>query len=240
MDLKKIGRFIFELRNEKGLTQKQLAEKLFVTDKAISKWENGKGMPDSSILIPLAEILGVTASEILCGERISESDFVEKSNNVIVEALQVTPKKPINIVAGLIIIAISIVLIYALQTPVRMVDEYVSQTFNAINGFYFKCLINICRGVLIGGIVFGIITVADIDKHVISATRSGIRKWIILVVLLLCALPFWLFSNPFGFGYNMIMFLFNTAMVLQHMFGCYVFLLVLYAIKTRRSSHFQN
>jgi len=65
IDKDKFGPFIAALRREKGLTQRALAEKLFVSDKAVSKWERGASIPDTALLIPLAEILGVTVTELL-------------------------------------------------------------------------------------------------------------------------------------------------------------------------------
>ena len=62
MDLEKIGRFIAECRKEKGITQAQLAEKINITDKAVSKWETGKGLPDVSIMIELCNILGINVN----------------------------------------------------------------------------------------------------------------------------------------------------------------------------------
>lgn len=69
MDKELFGSFVAQLRKEKGWTQKELAEKLFVSDKAVSKWERGLSLPDVSILLPLAEILGVTVTELLEGKR---------------------------------------------------------------------------------------------------------------------------------------------------------------------------
>ena len=71
MDNNKTGRFIAERRKELGYSQKDLAEKLNITDKAVSKWETGRSSPDVSMLIPLAEELEVTVTEILNGEKIS-------------------------------------------------------------------------------------------------------------------------------------------------------------------------
>lgn len=65
------GQFLSQLRKEKELTQKQLAEKLYISDKAVSKWERGLSLPDISLLMPLAKILGVTTTELLRGERIA-------------------------------------------------------------------------------------------------------------------------------------------------------------------------
>ena len=70
IDNQKFGRFVAALRKEKGYTQKKLAEKLFLSDKAISKWERGLSLPDIALLEPLADILGVTVAELLKGERI--------------------------------------------------------------------------------------------------------------------------------------------------------------------------
>ena len=68
LDKEKFGVFIAKLRKEKGMTQKELAEELFVSDKAVSKWERGQSLPDITLLNPLAEALGVSAAELLnCG-----------------------------------------------------------------------------------------------------------------------------------------------------------------------------
>lgn len=69
MDQTKIGRFLKELRNEKGLTQEQLAEKLLVSGRTVSRWETGTNMPDISLLVELAELYGVSIPEIIDGER---------------------------------------------------------------------------------------------------------------------------------------------------------------------------
>lgn len=90
MDVVKIGAFIKAQRTELNMTQKDLAEKIGCTDKAISRWETGKGMPDSSFLVPLANILGITVNELLTGEKISEETFTQKSDNNLVEAVQKT------------------------------------------------------------------------------------------------------------------------------------------------------
>lgn len=83
MDSKKIGAFIKSLRNKQGMTQNQLAKKLNVTDKAISKWETGKGIPDITMLEPLSIVLGVSLSELMNGEKIKEEDIIVKSNEAI-------------------------------------------------------------------------------------------------------------------------------------------------------------
>lgn len=70
IDNEQFGQLLTELRKEKGLTQKQLAEKLYISDKAVSKWERGLSLPDISLLMPLTKIFGVTTTELLMGKRI--------------------------------------------------------------------------------------------------------------------------------------------------------------------------
>lgn len=67
MNQQKIGKFIAECRKKANLTQMQLAEKLGIKDRAISKWENGKAMPDSSIMLELCDILKISVNDLLCG-----------------------------------------------------------------------------------------------------------------------------------------------------------------------------
>ena len=78
MDQVRIGRFIADERKKKGWTQKQLAEKLNISDKTVSKWECGNGFPEVSLLLPLCEALGVTVNDLLSGERVSGEDYQKK------------------------------------------------------------------------------------------------------------------------------------------------------------------
>lgn len=75
MDQIKIGRFIAVMRKEQNLTQVRLAEKLGITDRAVSKWETGRSMPDVSLMPELCEILGINVNELLSGERIAMKDY---------------------------------------------------------------------------------------------------------------------------------------------------------------------
>ena len=88
MDQEKIGKFIADLRKEKKLTQVQLAEKLGVTDKSVSRWENGKCLPDVSLFRDLCNILGVTLNEFFSGEKIEEEKFKEQADNNLFSALE--------------------------------------------------------------------------------------------------------------------------------------------------------
>ena len=87
MDAKKTGKFIADLRNERCLTQKELANKIGVTDKAVSKWECGRGFPDIAILEILAKQLGVSITELMNGERFSSERQSEQSDRVILSTV---------------------------------------------------------------------------------------------------------------------------------------------------------
>lgn len=82
----KFGLFVTELRKEKNLTQKDLAEKLYVSDKTVSKWERGLSMPNVVLLIPIADILDVTVTELLSGEKIDTQKNIDKKE---IEELEV-------------------------------------------------------------------------------------------------------------------------------------------------------
>lgn len=93
MESKKIAEFIKQKRKEKGLTQEQLANKLFVTEKAISRWETGRGTPDISLLIPLSNELEVSTQELLNGEQIKKEDSI----NGIIEYIEINKKGKYNL-----------------------------------------------------------------------------------------------------------------------------------------------
>ena len=85
MDQIKIGKFIATCRKNKKLTQVQLAEKLNITDRAVSKWETGNGMPDSSIMLELCKELGISVNELLSGEMIKMEDYDKKAEENLIE-----------------------------------------------------------------------------------------------------------------------------------------------------------
>ena len=77
MNLSKIGKFIAKCRKVKGLTQEQLAEKLYITDRAVSKWERGLSLPDAGIMLELCSLLDINVNELLNGEKIEMKDYKE-------------------------------------------------------------------------------------------------------------------------------------------------------------------
>ncbi len=85
MNPSETGRFIAACRKEKGLSQAQLAEKLSITNRAVSKWETGKCVPDASLMLELCAILGITVNELLSGERIPEEAYRAKAERNLVD-----------------------------------------------------------------------------------------------------------------------------------------------------------
>ena len=83
MDQTKIGKFIAACRKEQGMTQAALAEKLGISDRAVSKWETGKSMPDSGIMLELCDLLKINVNELLSGERIAMENYDTKSEELI-------------------------------------------------------------------------------------------------------------------------------------------------------------
>ncbi len=89
----KIGRFIAECRKKTNLTQMQLAEKLGITDKAISKWERGMAMPDTSIMLQLCDILGISVNELLSGEKLDMQNNNQKNEQLLLDMAKELEKK---------------------------------------------------------------------------------------------------------------------------------------------------
>ena len=92
MNTQDFGKFVAELRKEKGMTQMQLAEKLNVTDKAVSRWETGKNFPDIEIFEDLSKTLEVSVSELLEGKRIEKEELITVSEENVVKQIKKNKK----------------------------------------------------------------------------------------------------------------------------------------------------
>ena len=88
MNQEKIGKFIAELRKENNMTQQELADKLMVTDRAVSNWENGRRLPDYSLLKELCTILQISINELFAGEKISNENYKKKADENLMSALE--------------------------------------------------------------------------------------------------------------------------------------------------------
>ena len=122
MDQVRIGKFIAESRRSKGLTQRQLADALAISDKTVSKWETGRGLPEVSLMLPLCGALGITVNDLLSGERISAADYQKKAEgnmmNLIRENEENRRRMALSVVTG----AITVVAVCALVTIAALVE----------------------------------------------------------------------------------------------------------------------
>ena len=111
----KIGKFIAECRKNSNLTQMQLAEKLNITDRAISKWENGKAMPDSSIMLDLCKELKISVNELLSGEMIDMKNYNKMAEENLFKLNESNEKKKKIILKSAIVIGLLIFIIIVIQ-----------------------------------------------------------------------------------------------------------------------------
>lgn len=148
MDYQKTGTLIASLRKEKGLTQKELADKLGITDRAVSKWERGLGCPDVSLLDDLSRILDVSILEILKGRRIDKADII--NNESIIESMNYSKenfkfklKRYFNLTCIFIIIIISGVLIISNLKSIYYLNKTYRYNYIDDNGFNYQLLTEI-------------------------------------------------------------------------------------------------
>lgn len=122
MDTSATGHFIAERRKQKGLTQKELAERLQVSDKAVSRWETGIGFPDTSLLKPLSDILEVSVSELLSGKLIEgEKDMREQTDQIILDALGYSRRMLADLISFVLFLAGSVLLV----SPFVLIGRYI-------------------------------------------------------------------------------------------------------------------
>lgn len=112
MDQVKIGRFIAECRKKNHLTQMQLAEKLGITDRAVSKWETGKAMPDSALMLDLCKELKISVNELLSGETIDMQHYDEATEKILLEMAEKEEKQNKRLMVSMWTILITISIFY--------------------------------------------------------------------------------------------------------------------------------
>lgn len=113
MDQEKIGGFLSEMRKEQGMTQQQLADAIGVSNKTISKWECGKGMPEISSITPLCQILQINVNELLSGERLPEDGYSKKAEENMMNLMQeteISKKKSRNSLSIILVTVIAVLL----------------------------------------------------------------------------------------------------------------------------------
>lgn len=133
MDLVKIGKYIAEKRKALGMTQKQLAEQLGMSDKSVSKWERGVCLPDVSVYLELCKILGITINEFLAGEDISKENLTEKSEDNLIQVAKDSKHRQKHLKGMIAVLALTAVLAIAatgvmwyrsVRTPKNFIAPY--------------------------------------------------------------------------------------------------------------------
>lgn len=175
---KDIGEFIQEIRKDKGLTQKELAEQVGISDKTISKWENGNSIPDTSMLLPLCQVLNITVNELLSGEKISPENYpVKAEENImyLIKENEITKKSTIlSRAVGIITVCIALVLFQILYAGI----DFPLRNFFDLQSLIFVTLLEL--GIVL---VSGVRTKEKI-LHVISKTIIPVG----VMISLICAI----------------------------------------------------
>lgn len=122
MDQKQIGKFIAERRRAQNLTQRQLADALSISDKTISKWECGNGLPEVSLMLPLCEKLDINVNELLSGECLSETQYFEKAENNMLDLMKDRTSAKTKVIVTAVSTTITILSVLALIFIVGFVE----------------------------------------------------------------------------------------------------------------------
>ena len=112
MDLIKIGKFIAECRKKKSITQEELAEKLYITDRAVSKWERGLSLPDADKMLELCRILDINVNELLNGEKINMKDYEKKTDELLVELAKQEEVKNKKMITDMYVLGFTTIVFY--------------------------------------------------------------------------------------------------------------------------------
>ena len=120
MDQIRIGNFIAQCRKTQNLTQRQLADELGISDKTVSKWECGNGLPEVSLMLPLCTALGITVNDLLSGERIAQADYQKKAEENMMELVRENAENKKRLALSLICVAVTVIAVCALIALVAL------------------------------------------------------------------------------------------------------------------------
>lgn len=164
MDQRTIGEFIAECRRARGMTQKALADMLYISDKAVSKWERGRGAPDISLLLPLCDALGITVTELMRGERIEEGDAKRREEEQMLRKIEERALSHRAIVLSIIVMVITLLGSFTLIMLSGLLD---------IEVWLRIVLIAIAFLIMAGGIA--VVTVLDANAGTYECPMCGRR-----------------------------------------------------------------
>ena len=161
MNQEKTGAFIAKRRKELNLTQKELAEKLGITDRAVSKWENGRCMPDLSLLQPLSRILKIGVNDLLSGEIISEREYRKKSETNIIGLVDLNILKSFRYGYFWFYILAVLLLIYCLIKDVEYAGVLALITAYSTAMYYYRYRIkrDVLSAIIMAGGIIGTVTI---------------------------------------------------------------------------------
>lgn len=198
---KDIGKFIQEVRKEKGLTQKELADQICISDKTISKWENGNSVPDTSMLMSLCDALDITVNELLIGERIPPENYSMKAEETIMTLMKENEagKKANRIggIFGILLIVLAFVLMFVLSAGTGSITFFLDAACFAVllifsagvvlasNARTMDSILNLLSKVLIPiGVVIAIIEFIIYMTLITDLSTIGPNLCVILLMIL--------------------------------------------------------
>lgn len=181
MNAEKTGKFIAKIRGEIGLTQKELADRIGVTDKAVSKWETGRGFPDIGVLEILAKELGVSVTELMNGERIKPEKASSQSDSAILETLQYVKRMSRKTLGVLIIIigaCLSFTPLIMTTTGFPVLILGISGILTVTGGVFMLATKNTSKSIKIPSIAYEFISLgALIAALVLEMLPNGVVIW---------------------------------------------------------------
>ena len=144
MDQVKTGKFIQKMRKEQQLTQRQIADKLNISDKTVSKWETGNGLPEGGLMLPLCSLLHINVNELLSGERLDEQKYQEKAEMNIMDLLKEKAEAKRKIV---------ILIVQCIMTLLSGITLIMTASFLEMQVWVRIVLIVIAAAVIVSGII---------------------------------------------------------------------------------------
>ena len=149
MDQIRIGKFIAESRKSKGLTQRQLADALSISDKTVSKWECGKGLPEVSLMLPLCAALEITVNDLLSGEKVSSMEYQKKAEGNMMNLMQENEENRKRMALSVITVAITVIAVGALVVIAAYMDLPAVARVLLIVGAVFVAAAGIAAGAML-------------------------------------------------------------------------------------------
>ena len=164
MDQIKIGRFIAQIRKKQSLTQRQLADILGVSDKTISKWETGSGLPEVSLMMPLCDALHINVNELLSGECLADADYKKKAEENMMNLVKEREESKKKIILSVIVCALTILS----GITIILLSGYFEMEL------WLRTLLNVIAFIVIAGGI-GVAVVLDMNAGTFECRKCGTR-----------------------------------------------------------------